>query len=331
MLKVILFLVLFALAIRVFFYIVRIVPQTDRYVIEFLGQYKTTWDAGIHFIIPFFERVACKVSLKEQCADFEPQNVITKDNVSISVDSVVYFKIFDAKLFAYGAENPLFALENLAATTLRNLIGEITLDEALTSRDTINTKLKNILDEATDPWGISVSRVELKNIDPPMEIKNAMEKQMKAEREKREALLNAEAHQESVIKKADGDAKALVLAAQAEKEAAIAKAEGKAEAIRKIYEAEAEGLERLKTANVDSGVLSLKSLEALKDLGNGQATKLIIPTELTESVSHLSLASEVLGLSPVEPTARKKATPRVPVAKLSAAKKALSEFNPDTM
>ena len=168
------------------FYTVRIVPQTEEYVIEFLGRYKTTWSAGIHFLIPFFERVACKATSKEQCADFEPQSVITKDNVSIYVDTVVYFKIFDSKLFAYGAANPLFALENLAATTLRNLIGDMTLDEALTSRDTINVKLKDILDEATDPWGINVSRVELKNIDPPTEIKNAMEKQMKAEREKRE-------------------------------------------------------------------------------------------------------------------------------------------------
>ena len=186
------------------FYTVRIVPQTEEYVIEFLGRYKTTWSAGIHFLIPFFERVACKATSKEQCADFEPQSVITKDNVSIYVDTVVYFKIFDSKLFAYGAANPLFALENLAATTLRNLIGDMTLDEALTSRDTINVKLKDILDEATDPWGINVSRVELKNIDPPTEIKNAMEKQMKAEREKREKILQAEAFQESEIKKADG-------------------------------------------------------------------------------------------------------------------------------
>lgn len=288
-------LIFIILVIALVFYMIRIVPQTEQYVIEFLGKYKMTWEAGIHFLIPILERVACKVSFKEQCADFEPQSVITKDNVTISVDTVVYFKIFDAKLFAYGAENPLFALENLAATTLRNLIGEITLDEALTSRDTINAKLKITLDEATDPWGITVTRVELKNIDPPLEIKNAMEKQMKAEREKREALLNAEAHQESVIKKADGDAKALVLAAQAEKDAEIARAEGRAQAIRKIYEAEAQGLERLKQANVDAQVLSLKSLETLKQLGDGKATKIIVPTQLTESVSHLNLAAEILG------------------------------------
>ena len=276
---------------------VKIVPQTEEYVIEFLGRYQTTWKAGIHILIPILQRIASRASFKEQCADFEPQSVITKDNVTISVDTVVYFKIFDAKLFAYGAANPLFALENLSATTLRNLIGEITLDEALTSRDTINAKLKSILDEATDPWGINVSRVELKNIDPPTEIKNAMEKQMKAEREKREALLQAEAHQESVIKKADGDAKALVLAANAQRDAEIAKAEGQAEAIRKIYEAEAEGLERLKAANIDKGVLSLKSLEALEKLGNGQATKIIVPTDLTKTASDLTVIGEMLEIN----------------------------------
>ena len=274
---------------------IKIVPQTEEYVIEFLGRYQTTWKAGIHFLIPVVQRIVSKASFKEQCADFEPQSVITKDNVTISVDTVVYFKIFDAKLFAYGAENPLFALENLSATTLRNLIGEITLDEALTSRDTINAKLKTILDEATDPWGINVSRVELKNIDPPHEIKNAMEKQMKAEREKREALLQAEAHQESVIKKADGEAKALVLAANAQRDAEIAKAEGQAEAIRKIYQAEAEGLQKLKEVGLDRNVLSLKAMEALKELGNGQATKIIVPTELTKTVSDLNLVGEMLG------------------------------------
>ena len=271
---------------------IKIVPQTEEYVIEFLGRYQTTWKAGIHFLIPVVQRIVSKASFKEQCADFEPQSVITKDNVTISVDTVVYF---DAKLFAYGAENPLFALENLSATTLRNLIGEITLDEALTSRDTINAKLKTILDEATDPWGINVSRVELKNIDPPHEIKNAMEKQMKAEREKREALLQAEAHQESVIKKADGEAKALVLAANAQRDAEIAKAEGQAEAIRKIYQAEAEGLQKLKEVGLDRNVLSLKAMEALKELGNGQATKIIVPTELTKTVSDLNLVGEMLG------------------------------------
>ena len=280
---------------------IRIVPQTEKYVIEFLGKYQTTWDAGIHILIPIVQRIAARASFKEQCADFEPQNVITKDNVTVSVDTVVYFKIFDAKLFAYGAENPLFALENLSATTLRNKVGEMNLDEVLTSRDSINETLKQILDEATDPWGINVTRVELKNIDPPMEIKNAMEKQMKAEREKRATILEAEAHQESVVKKAEGDAQALVKAAEAQRDAEIAQAEGHAQAIRAIYEAEAEGLMKIKNVKVDRGVLSLKSLEALKDVANGQATKIIVPTELANAVSDLNLKGEMLGLQDTTP------------------------------
>ena len=280
---------------------IRIVPQTEKYVIEFLGKYQTTWDAGIHILIPVVQRIAARASFKEQCADFEPQNVITKDNVTVSVDTVVYFKIFDAKLFAYGAENPLFALENLSATTLRNKVGEMNLDEVLTSRDSINETLKQILDEATDPWGINVTRVELKNIDPPMEIKNAMEKQMKAEREKRATILEAEAHQESVVKKAEGDAQALVKAAEAQRDAEIAQAEGHAQAIRAIYEAEAEGLMKIKNVKVDRGVLSLKSLEALKDVANGQATKIIVPTELANAVSDLNLKGEMLGLQDTTP------------------------------
>ena len=276
------------------FYTVRIVPQTEEYVIEFLGRYKTTWGAGIHILIPFFERVACKSTSKEQCADFEPQSVITKDNVSIYVDTVVYFKIFDSKLFAYGAANPLFALENLAATTLRNLIGDMTLDEALTSRDTINIKLKEILDEATDPWGINVSRVELKNIDPPEEIKNAMEKQMKAEREKREKILQAEAFQESEIKKADGEAQAMIKRAQAQRDADIALAEGKAKAIELTYNAESEGLRRLKDAQIDSNVLQLKSFEALAKAADGKATKIIVPSSIAESTSRQTIFAEML-------------------------------------
>ena len=268
---IILLVIVVVLIIALIFYMVRIVPQTEEYVIEFLGKYQTTWSAGIHFLIPIVQRVASRASFKEQCADFEPQNVITKDN-------------------------PLFALENLSATTLRNKIGEMNLDEVLTSRDAINENLKQILDEATDPWGINVTRVELKNIEPPLEIKNAMEKQMKAEREKRATILDAEAHQESVVKKAEGDALALVKAAEAQRDAEIAKAEGKAEAIRKIYEAEAQGLERLKEAAIDKGVLSLKALEALKELGDGQATKLIVPTDLTKTVSDLSVVAEILDL-----------------------------------
>ena len=281
------------------FYTVRIVPQTEEYVIEFLGRYKTTWSAGIHSLIPFFERVACKATSKEQCADFEPQSVITKDNVSIYVDTVVYFKIFDSKLFAYGAANPLFALENLAATTLRNLIGDMTLDEALTSRDTINVKLKDILDEATDPWGINVSRVELKNIDPPTEIKNAMEKQMKAEREKREKILQAEAFQESEIKKADGEAQAMIKRAQAKRDADIAIAQGKAKAIELTYNAESEGLKRLKEANVDARVVQLKSFDALQKVADGKATKIIVPTSVAESTTRQSIFAEMLK-TPIE-------------------------------
>ena len=281
------------------FYTVRIVPQTEEYVIEFLGRYKTTWSAGIHFLIPFFERVACKATSKEQCADFEPQSVITKDNVSIYVDTVVYFKIFDSKLFAYGAANPLFALENLAATTLRNLIGDMTLDEALTSRDTINVKLKDILDEATDPWGINLSRVELKNIDPPTEIKNAMEKQMKAEREKREKILQAEAFQESEIKKADGEAQAMIKRAQAKRDADIAIAQGKAKAIELTYNAESEGLKRLKEANVDARVVQLKSFDALQKVADGKATKIIVPTSVADSTTRQSIFAEMLK-TPIE-------------------------------
>lgn len=281
------------------FYTVRIVPQTEEYVIEFLGRYKTTWSAGIHFLIPFFERVACKATSKEQCADFEPQSVITKDNVSIYVDTVVYFKVFDSKLFAYGAANPLFALENLAATTLRNLIGDMTLDEALTSRDTINVKLKDILDEATDPWGINVSRVELKNIDPPTEIKNAMEKQMKAEREKREKILQAEAFQESEIKKADGEAQAMIKRAQAKRDADIAIAQGKAKAIELTYNAESEGLKRLKEANVDARVVQLKSFDALQKVADGKATKIIVPTSVADSTTRQSIFAEMLK-TPIE-------------------------------
>lgn len=291
--------ILIIILVACIFYTIRIVPQTEEYVIEFLGRYKTTWSAGIHFLIPFFERVACKATSKEQCADFEPQSVITKDNVSIYVDTVVYFKIFDSKLFAYGAANPLFALENLAATTLRNLIGDMTLDEALTSRDTINVKLKDILDEATDPWGINVSRVELKNIDPPTEIKNAMEKQMKAEREKREKILQAEAFQESEIKKADGEAQAMIKRAQAKRDADIAIAQGKAKAIELTYNAESEGLKRLKEAKADTAVVQLKSFDALQKLADGKATKIIIPTCVADSTTRQSIFAEMLN-TPIE-------------------------------
>ena len=274
-----------------------IVPQGKCYVVEMLGKYKETWHAGLHFKIPFLMRVARRISIKEQVADFPPQPVITKDNVTMQIDTVVYYKVFDANLYTYGVENPITALENLTATTLRNIIGDLELDQTLTSRDTVNTKMKDIIDEATDAWGLKVSRVELKNIIPPQEIRVAMEKQMKAEREKRQTILEAEAHKESAIKRAQGDKEALVIKAEADKEARIARATGEAEAIRLVYEAEARGLEMLKNANMDEKVMLLKKLDTLKAVGDGKATKIILPTELTESASKLTLASEMLGFS----------------------------------
>jgi len=275
---------------------IRIVQQAQCYVIEFLGSYKTTWGNGLHFKIPFLERIVRKVSLKEQVADFPPQPVITKDNVTMKIDTVVYYKIIDAKLFTYGVEDPIMALANLTATTLRNVIGELELDETLTSRETINSKMQLVLDVATDPWGIKVNRVELKNIIPPTEIQNAMEKQMKAEREKREKLLEAEAHQAAVVKRAEGDKQAKILAAEADKEAEIARAKGKAESIRLVYEAEARGIQMLNEANMSENVLVLKKLDALKAVGDGRATKIVVPTDLASSAANLEFVGEMLGL-----------------------------------
>lgn len=273
----------------------KIVPQSYVYVIEFLGKYKCTISAGPHVIIPLIERVAKKISLKEQVADFPPQSVITKDNVIMQIDTVVYFKVHDPKLYAYGAERPLLALETLTATTLRNIVGELELDQTLTSRDTINTKMQGILDEATDPWGIKVNRVELKNIIPPEEIQRSMEKQMKAERDRRETLLEAEGHKQASITRAEGDKTALVLKAEAERDAAIARATGEAEAVRLVYEAEARGIEMLKNANMDEKVLELKKLEALTKLGDGRATKIVVPTDLTTAAADLTFKTEMLG------------------------------------
>ncbi|MDO4466668.1 MAG: SPFH domain-containing protein [Bacillota bacterium] len=278
-----------------------IVPQGMCYVIEYLGQYKETWQAGLHFKLPIIYRIARRISIKEQVADFPPQSVITKDNVTMKIDTVVYFKVFNSELFTYGVENPLMALENLTATTLRNIIGDLELDQTLTSRDTVNTQMKTIIDEATDAWGLKVSRVELKNIIPPEEIRNAMEKQMKAEREKRQTLLEAEAHKESSITRAQGDKEALVIRALADKEAKIAKAQAEAEAIRLVYEAEAKGIEMLKQANMDANILALKKLDALKALGDGRATKIVLPTDLANSASNLTFVSEMLGTSGSEP------------------------------
>ncbi len=270
---------------------IKIVPQSKAYVIERLGAYSTTWQTGFHVKIPFIERVAKIVSLKEKVADFPPQPVITKDNVTMQIDTVVYYLITDPKLYAYGVENPLSAIENLTATTLRNIIGELDLDHTLTSRDTINAKIRVILDEATDPWGIKVNRVELKNILPPREIQEAMEKQMKAERERRESILRAEGEKASAVLVAEGKKESQILNAEAEKQAAILKAEavkeakireaeGEAEAILKVQKALGEGIKVLNEAAPTQGVLTLKSLEAMQKVADGKATKIIIPSEL---------------------------------------------------
>ena len=281
------------LALVVIFLIsrIKIVPQASAYVIERFGAYINTWGVGLHFLIPFIDRIARKVSIKEQVADFKPQPVITKDNVTIQIDTVVFSQITDPKLYAYGVESPMRAIENLTATTLRNIIGDMELDQTLTSRDTINSKMREILDVATDAWGIKINRVELKNIIPPREIQVAMEKQMKAERERREAILRAEGEKraailvaegqkESVILQAEADKQSAILAAEAQKESQIRMAEGEAEAILKVQEATAEGLRRIKAAEPDKAVLMLKSFEALEHVSEGNATKIIIPSEI---------------------------------------------------
>lgn len=292
----IIFLVLIACIILLLAFNIIIVPQAHEYIIEFLGKYEKTWGAGLHIKIPLVERVASKVSLKEQVLDFEPQHVITKDNVGISVDSVVFCKVFNSKDFTYGVENALTGLENLSATTLRSILGEMDLDNALSGRDQINARMEKVLDESTDPWGLKVTRVELKNIDPPREIAEAMSKQMKAEREKRQTVLEAQAHQESVITRAEGDKKAKVLAAEAECEAQSKIAEGKAEAIKKVYEAEASGIRMLREAGIDESVLKLKSIEALKDVADGNATKIFMPADISNIVSTAGVIGETLGI-----------------------------------
>ena len=259
---------------------VKIVPQAKAYVIERVGSYYTTWSNGLHIKIPFLDRISKIVSLKEIVKDFAPQPVITKDNVTMQIDTVVYFQITDPKLYTYGVENPINAIENLTATTLRNIIGELELDQTLTSRDIINSKMRSILDEATDPWGIKVNRVEVKNILPPRDIQDAMEKQMRAKRERREAILKAEGEKKSSILIAEGEKAAQILQAEAEMEAQIRVAQGEAEAIIKVKEAEAKGIELIKKASADKNVLTLMSFEALKEVANGQSTKIIIPSEL---------------------------------------------------
>ncbi len=270
---------------------ITIVPQAHAYVVERLGAYQGTWNVGLHIKMPFLDRIARRVNLKEQVCDFPPQPVITKDNVTMQIDSIVFFMITDPRLFAYGVENPILAIENLTATTLRNIIGDMELDQTLTSREIINTRMRSTLDEATDPWGIKVTRVELKNITPPAAIRDAMEKQMKAEREKREAILKAEGvkqatilefegKKEAQILKAEADKKATILAAEAQKEKEIREAEGRAEAIRQVQQANAEGIRMIREAGADEAVLRIKSLEAFEKAADGQATKIIIPSEI---------------------------------------------------
>ena len=259
---------------------IRIVPQARAYVVERLGAYHGTWQVGLHFKIPLIDKIARKVSLKEKVIDFPPQPVITKDNVTMEIDTVIYFQITDPKLYTYGVESPMDAIENLTATTLRNIIGELELDESLTSREHINSKIRLVLDEATDPWGIKINRVEVKNITPPRDIQTAMEKQMRAERERREAILIAEGEKKSAILIAEGQKEAAILQAEAQKQAAIKEAEGQSEAILMINKATADGLKRIKDAELDDAVIKLKSLEAFQKAADGQATKIIIPSEI---------------------------------------------------
>lgn len=302
---VVFLIVIIVIAVWVLASCVRIVPQAYAVILERLGAYQATWSTGIHFKVPFIERVARKVNLKEQVVDFPPQPVITKDNVTMQIDTVVFFQITDPKLYTYGVENPIMAIENLSATTLRNIIGDMELDETLTSRETINTKMRASLDEATDPWGIKVNRVELKNIIPPAAIQDAMEKQMKAERERREAILIAEGQKKSTILVAEGKKQSAILDAEAEKQAAILKAEaqkermikeaeGQAEAVLKVQHANAEGIRMIREAGADQAVLTLKSLEAFGKAADGKATKIIIPSEIQGLAGLASSLKEIV-------------------------------------
>ena len=284
---------------------IKVVQQSKAYVVERLGAFHSVWGVGIHFKVPFIEKVAKVVSLKEQVVDFAPQPVITKDNVTMQIDTVIYFQITDPKLYTYGVEHPMSAIENLTATTLRNIIGELELDQTLTSRDIINTKMRMLLDEATDPWGIKVGRVELKNIIPPREIQDAMEKQMKAERERRESILQAEGQKQSQILVAEGEKQSLILRAEAAKEAAIKKAEGEAEAILKVQQATAEAIKLLNEANASDAVVKIKALEAFQAAADGKATKIIIPSEI-QGLAGLCASAKALLESDAKPTETKK-------------------------
>ena len=300
----ILLVILIILILLVLASCVKIVPQAQAFIVERLGGYQGTWDVGMHFKVPFIDRVAKRVNLKEQVVDFDPQPVITKDNVTMQIDTVVFFQITDPQLFTYGVESPIMAIENLTATTLRNIIGDMELDQTLTSRETINTQMRASLDVATDPWGIKVNRVELKNILPPAQIVDAMEKQMKAERERRESILKAEGEKKSLILVSEGKKQSAILDAEAEKQAAILKAEaakekmigeaeGEAEAIRKVQQANAEGIRLIKEAGADQAVLALKSFEAMEKVADGKATKIIIPSELQNLSAAVKAAVEV--------------------------------------
>ena len=308
---IIVLLVVIVLVLWILASCIRIVPQAYAVVLERLGAYKATWGTGIHFKVPFIERVARRVNLKEQVVDFPPQPVITKDNVTMQIDTVVFFQITDPKLYAYGVENPIMAIENLSATTLRNIIGDMELDETLTSREVINTRMRASLDEATDPWGIKVNRVELKNIIPPAAIQDAMEKQMKADRERREAILKAEGEKRSTILVAEGKKQSAILDAEAEKQAAILhaeaqkermikEAEGQAQAVLKVQQATAEGLRMIKEAGADESVLTLKSLEALTKVADGKATKIIIPSEIQGIAGLATSLKEIMTDKPAE-------------------------------
>ncbi len=296
--------IILAIVILILVLCLKVVPQATEYVIERLGKYQKTWSAGLHFLIPIIDRVSKKVTLKEQVLDSPPQPVITKDNVTMQIDTVVYFKVFDAKLFTYGAVNPISALSNLTATTLRNIVGELELDDTLTSRDTINGKMTEILDSATDQWGIKVNRVELKNIIPPSEIQNAMKKQMKAERDRRETLLEAQGHKAAVITRAEGDKQAMILAAEGERDARIARAEGEAKAVLLARQAEADGIAALKAAGADAAVLELKKYDALVAMADGKASKIIVPTDTVEMVNKNVIFSETSGVGDVTSPAK---------------------------
>lgn len=294
MFAILLFIILIVFIMAVLVLNVKIVAQSYAYVIERLGSYRTTWETGLHIKIPFIEVVAKKVSLKEQVIDFPPQPVITKDNVTMQIDTVVYFQITDPKLYTYGVERPIQAIEVLTATTLRNIIGDMELDETLTSRDVVNTKLRVILDEATDPWGIKVNRVELKNILPPREIQDAMEKQMKAERERRESILRAEGEKKSAILIAEGEKEAAILRAEASKQSKIKEAEGNAEAVIKMQEANAEGIRMINEAKAGQEYIALKSLETFSEVSKGKSTKIIIPSEIQNMAGLLSSLKETV-------------------------------------